>query len=371
MLTLMNHADELLMPSDVTRTSATTASAETQAAVGEPPSVKLIVRLFVIPLLIVAAAVGVMMLISLLAGSPASFNEALARFKNPGGARTADWLIGPASKQRYLDAQTLVNEMKLGLPEPERVRLARELSDILENHTRADEGEVQHFVLLALGRVWQRDPSQPPFTSAEAAESRRNVVGTLLRYADAKELATRKAALLATVYLAGTDEASLAIPTLLAKLNDPREDLDVRIAAATALGPLGRPDDPRTIDALESATRDSDPHNRELVWSASLSLAQLNRQEVADTILMLLNREDLSEIEVADREEDPNNPRFRKLNEKEKERILINTMLGARNLKVDAVQQQIRKLTETDPSVRVRAAGQEILKGGTMIESGR
>jgi hypothetical protein len=123
------------------------------------------------------------------------------------------------------------------------------------------------------------------------------------------------------------------------------------------------------IDALHAAMRDSDPHNRELVWSSALSLAQLNRSEVSDTILMLLSRDELAQLEVADREEDPKNPRFRKLNEKEIERILINTMLGARKLDVPAVQQQIRKLTETDKSARVRAAGQEILQGGKTLEA--
>jgi hypothetical protein len=362
------------MPSDLKRATAPAGATPSSAsgaapAVVEPPSVKLIVRLFVIPLFIVAAAVGVMMLISMLAGSGASFDEALQRFKNPGGERTADWLVGPAAKQRYLDAQTLVNEMKSGMNEQQRVALARELGDVLANHTRPDEGEVQHFVLLALGRVWQRDPSQPPMTSPEAAGSRREVVDALLRYAAAPELATRKAAVLATVYLAGYEEADRAIPTLVAKLSDANEDIDVRIAAATALGPLAEPGDARVIDALSAALRDGDPRNLELVWSSALSLAQLGQANVADTVLLLLDREELSQVKVLDREQDPRNPAFRNLSEKEIERILINTMLGARNLKVDAVQQRIRQVAQSDPSARVRAAGQEILRGASAVES--
>ena len=357
---------ELPMPSDVKRAAATSSAT---APLAEPPSVKLIVRLFVIPLLIVGAAVGVMMLISLLAGSGASFEEALQRFKNPGGARTADWLVGPAAKQRYLDAQTLVNQMKSGMTEPQRVALAAELSDIVANHTRPDEGEVQHFVLLALGRVWQRDPSQPPMTSPEAVASRKAVVETLLRHADAPELPTRKAAVLATVYLAGYDEAEQAIPKLIAKLSDSNEDIDVRIAAATALGPLANPTDTRAIDALQATMRDTDPRNVELVWSSALSLAQLNQPDVADTVLLLLDRDELAQVKVLDREQDPRNPAFRTLSDKEIERILINTMLGARDLEVDAVQQQIRKVAANDPSARVRAAGQEILRGATAVES--
>lgn len=356
------------MPSDVKR--QTTRASQDQPVV-EPPSIKLIVRLFVIPLLIVAAAVGVMALISMLAGSAASVEEAIARLKNPGGGRTAEWLVGPGSKQRYLDAQTLVNEMKSGMDEARRTKLTDELIDILDNHTRPDEGDVQHFILLALGRTWQVDPSQPAMNSPEAVAARKRVVEALLRYADAKELATRKAAVLATVYLAGRDESALVIPTIVAKLNDGSEDLDVRIAAATALGPLARGDDASAIAALQSAMRDADPRNLELVWSAALSLAQLNQPDVADTILLLLSRDELKAVKVYDREADPKNPVFRALSEQEIERILINTMIGASKLNVPAVQEQIRKLAETDPSARVRASGKQILHGGKVDEPRR
>src|SRR5215213_3797691 len=77
----------------------------------EPPSAKLIVRLFLIPLLIVAAAVGIMFLIGRMAGDSASFEEALTRLRNPGGERTADLLVGPGSKQRYMDAKTIADKI--------------------------------------------------------------------------------------------------------------------------------------------------------------------------------------------------------------------------------------------------------------------
>src|SRR5213082_3206203 len=105
---------ELPMPSDVLKQAAGPAAmagapaAPTTADVPpsteplvEPPSVKLIVRLFVIPLIILGLAVGVMFLISLMAGGTPTMEEALERLKRPGGNRTADFLVGPASKQRY------------------------------------------------------------------------------------------------------------------------------------------------------------------------------------------------------------------------------------------------------------------------------
>ena len=355
------------MPSDVVKDAQAAepggkAGAAASQSVVEPPSVKLLVRLFVIPLLIVAAAVGVMFLISLLAGGTPSMEEALQRLKQPGGNRTADWLIGPASKQRYMDAKTLVDKMKGGMTEAERIKLVDELADILQNHTRDSEGEIRHFLLLALGRAWQKDPARPDVVgSAAGAASRRKVIDTLARYAGDKEVATRKAALLATVYLAGWPEVRQAIPLLVEKVGDGREDLDVRLAAATALGPVAGPQDREVIEALQTAMRNVGEHDTELEWSAALSLAQLGQTDVAPNILKLLSREELAGMRYYDRESDSKNPSFRPLNDQEQQRILINTMIGARNLPVSEVQQQLRKLAESDPSPRVRAAGRELL----------
>jgi hypothetical protein len=323
--------------------------------------VKLIVRLFVIPLFIVAVAVGVMFLISLLAGGTPSMEEALERLKSPGGNRTAEWLVGPASKQRYMDAKTLVDKMKAGMGEAERIRLADELIDVLQNHTRGGEGEIRHFLLLALGRTWQKDPTQPEMNSEAARASRLKVLDILSKHAGDPEIATRKAALLATVYLAGQPEVKRVIPLLVEKVGDPKEDLDVRMAAATALGPIASPSDANVIEALQSAMREGEPRNAELEWSAALSLAQLGQTDVAPTILKLLSRQELAEMRYYDRESDPQNPAFRPLNDQEQQRILINTMIGARNLPVPAVQDQLKKLAESDPSPRVRAAGRELL----------
>jgi hypothetical protein len=90
-------------------------------------------------------------------------------------------------------------------------------------------------------------------------------------------------------------------------------------------------------------------------------MAQLNQPDVADTILMLLNRDELNKLEVLDRETDPKNPTFHLLSEQEKLRILINVMEGAKHLKVPAVQDKLRDLAKNDPSPRVRATGVEIL----------
>jgi len=354
----MEPLDPLPMPSDV-KDGQPAPSAAVEDSVIEPPSVKLIVRLFLIPLVIVAIAVGVMFLIGLLAGGEPSFDEAVARMRNPGGGRTVDMLVGPGSKQRYIDAKTIVDKMKQGMTSDERIKLAGTLIDILDSHTADDEGEVRHFLLLALGRVWQLPADGADLPGAAA--SREAVVSLLLKYARSSDISTRKAAILALVYLRGLPEAPRAIPMLMETVRNEGEDLDVRLAAATVLGPLGASDNTEVIDALQFAMRDTDKRNIELVWQAALSLAQLNRPEVADVILQLLDRQSLAEFEYYDRETDPKNPEFRKLSEQEQQRILINTMLGARNLNVPEIRAKLEDLAKNDLSPRVREAGIEVL----------
>src|SRR5436309_11203149 len=125
--------NDLPMPSDVKPKPQAAAAVLEQKPV-EPPSVKLIVRLFLIPFFIVAAAVGVMFLIGRLAGGSPSFDEALARLRNPGGERTVDVLVGPGSKQRYMDAKTVADKiMKVGADPGERVKISDDLIDVRDH----------------------------------------------------------------------------------------------------------------------------------------------------------------------------------------------------------------------------------------------
>src|SRR5215213_8760374 len=106
------------MPSDV-------KSAAAPAPI-EPPSAKLLVQLFVVPLVIVGLAVGVMFMIGFFAGAGAtpSVDQALQRLSNPGGQRTADVLVGPGSKQRYMDAKAVADKLlKIGATPQERIRI--------------------------------------------------------------------------------------------------------------------------------------------------------------------------------------------------------------------------------------------------------
>jgi hypothetical protein len=266
-----------------------------------------------------------------------------------------------------MDAKTLVDRMKEpgGMSEAERIRLAADLREVLEKYTTDNEGDVRHFLLLALGRVWQKASPTEAMNSPEATASRRETIGMLLKYAQSPLVSNRKAAILAMAYWAGREEVREALPLLISKVRDEKEDLDVRLAAATVLGPVATPDEKDVIDALQYALRDTDPAHVELVWGAALSLAQLGQRDVADTILKLLDRGELSKVQVLDRETEPKNPVYHNLSDQEQQRILINTIIGAAKLDVPTVQDRLRQLRDSDPSPRVRAAAMQVMEDRT------
>ena len=351
---------------DAARSSSGGEQDRGAGAVVEPPSAKLILRLFLVPLIIAAAVVGIMVPIAHMAGGPSSLDSAMERLKNPGGERTMS-LVGPGAKQRYMDAKTLVDHMKAGLDEGQRIRLADQLVELLDRYVRPEEGEVQHFVLLALGRVWQKDPKQAEMKSLAAEASREKVLDTLMKYFDAQDVSARKAAILAVAFWQGQDEAKRAIPALIRKLGNAQEDVDVRMAAATTLGNIGSGDDAEVVEALKQAMNETDAQKAELVWNAASALARLGREEAAPTMMKLLNRDELSKLKVYDRE-DPRVADFRTLTDLEQQRFLANAMESAAKLKDPEIQAQLRKIAESDPSMRIRAMAREVLSGNKPSE---
>lgn len=363
---------ELPLPSDVRGGSAAGERARVGYAspkgtpqdksLPEPPTFRGLVRLFVIPLLIAGGVVAIMIPIGRMAGGNLTLEQHLERLKQPGGERTMG-LIGPASKQRFIDAKAVVDHMKGGLSEEQRVKLAGQLVEILEKHTKADEGDVQHMLLLALGRVWQQEPGEAAMNSEAAIQSRALVLETLKKHLTAQQPRARTAAALAMAWSRGQVESDAAIAVLAAKLNDGLEDLDVRMACAAALGAIATSSDQSAVDALNSARSDGDARNSELVWTAAVALARMGRMEAKPTVMMLLDRAELEKLRVYDRETDPQNPVFRNLNEAEQQRFLLNAMEGAKHLNDEEVRGRLERIAKEDKAVRVRTGATEILRG--------
>jgi len=197
------------------------------------------------------------------------------------------------------------------------------------------------------------------------------VLEMLLKYFDAgagkpggvtpADISARKAAILSLAFWQGQDEARRAIPALVRKLGNADEDVDVRMAAASTLGNIATSEDAEVVEALKQALNETDPQKAELVWNSASALARLGREEAVPTMMKLLNRTELARMKVYDRE-DPRQP-MRELSDLEQQRFLANAMESAAHLKVPEIQLQLKKIAESDPSMRVRTMAVEVLNG--------
>jgi hypothetical protein len=175
---------------------------------------------------------------------------------------------------------------------------------------------------------------------------------------------------LAPAFWRGYEEADAALPVLAGKLKDMKEDLDVRLGAATTLGFIGNASNPPVVDALKGALREDDPRNSELVWMSAVALTELGLPDGEDTVMKLLDRKELSQLKYYDRETDPKNPAFRALGEQEQQRYLINAMEGIRvgmqtNPQVrlsSAILARLKEIAAKDPSQRVQWEAGEVLR---------
>lgn len=314
---------------------------------------KLLIRLILLPLLIVLGIVAVWIPIARVTGAPASIEQEIARLKSPTSS----------ARQRQMSALGVAEHLRAGLSrgmsETERVRLSGMLAEIVERHSPPDDGAVRTVLLQGIGRVWQVTPGQEPMDSPEAVAARKRALAVLNKDAEAADIDTRKASILALLWWRGRAEVREAIPTLLVKLADTREDLDVRISAAVTLGNIATGADTPVVEALLAARADAEAANAELVWNASLALARLGRLDARPTLLMLLDRAELAKLRVYDRERNPSQPAPRPLTDAEQQRFLINAMEAVRGLNDAELKERLRVLSESDPSPRVRAAAHE------------
>ncbi len=245
----------------------------------------------------------------------------------------------------------LVLAITQGMTPERRADLSNRIVKVIERGDRWRTDPA--FPLLALGRVWENEPRTG---DAAALAARRRALQTLLAQTTSADTSRRKAAVLALAFWRDATDANSVRRALLERLGDAREDLDVRIAAAAALGSMAGLADQPVISALEQAHRSSEGRDAELSWNAGLSLARLGHPSATPTLLALLDRAVLEKLTIYDRHADPIKPPQRNLNEAEIERFLINAIGAAARCVDPAVQARLHELARSDPSPRVRAA---------------
>ncbi len=276
----------------------------------------------------------------------------------------------------------LAAAMSRGMTAQQRIDLSARVVDMLDRPARGQPDAT--LLLLSLGRIWQplpqvsgRDgsPSRPGLAptagvdtggtasaqSTALSTARHKAAQTLLTHLASPDIPRRKATALAFAFWKTNPETAAICPRLIDRLNDPREALDVRITAAVSLGAISQPSDKTVIAALEQARNLADERQAELAWNAALALARLGQPSATGTLLKLLDRRELSQLTIYDRESDPRNPQPRKLTDYEIERFLINAIEASSALPDPAATDRLRQLAQSDPSARVRTTASNIL----------
>ena len=265
-----------------------------------------VAQLFLIPLAIISASVGLFVLFSLMTGESRDPSEYLAEVRS--GSKTRRF---PAA---YELAKVLATEEELA-SEPRFVsELARTFVE-----TRDEEPEVRRYLALALGQV--ADPLG---------------LNALLSGLDDPDAQTR----IYVVWALGAVGDPRAVPPLVEQLKDP--DPGVRKMASYSLGGLG---DPRAVPSLEAALEDDVV---DVQWNAALSLGQMGHRTALPVLHRMLDREYLDRVEG--------------ITPEQKQAAMINAIRALAILEDPGSIEVLSRLSRADPSLEVRSVALDAIQ---------
>lgn len=251
---------------------------------GEPPSVPLIARLFVVPAILVSMlVVGLMIVVVLFGwssiGQRPSVTDLVKTLKSAPGDRKGDVALFPQDKEVWLAAQELAERLRRRdqeLKPDELGQLANDLATIMAEFEARPAGGAELsqgerlkavFVLLALARVGVEPAAATVFGAMASPDAE-----------------IRQTAVRACVELPRDAIKPEYTEQLARLLNDSSHE--VQLLACVALGQLARPGDAAAVAAL--ATKLSD--DRELRWNAALALGRLGSLRGKLELLSMLDR---------------------------------------------------------------------------------
>ena len=271
----------------------------------EPSAATLITQFFVIPLLVIAVAVGVFLMFGMLTQESRSASDYLDEVRSGSRAR------------RYQAAFELSKMLDY---DPEAARepgFAAELGRVFVE-SRDQEPEMRRYLALALGRVGL------PAT-----------VEALLTGLDDPDPQTR----IYTVWALGAVGDSRAVAPIAVLLQD--ADPGVRKIAAHALGSLG---DPGAIPGLTTALDDSEV---DVQWNAALSLGQLGDPAGLPILHRMLDRDYLGRLEGVTPEQT--------------EQAMVNAIRVLAMLEDGTARDRLQELSDHDSSLDVRSVARDAL----------
>lgn len=266
-----------------------------------------LVQLFLFPMLIAGVGVGIFFLFWYLTHERKTFDEYLA------GLRSR------SETQRYQAAYDLAEQLQREGPEFVGPDGAARLAEFFAG--ASGEPELRQFLAAALARL--ADPATVPALVTglddETVEVRILSAAALGRIGDAR-----------------------AVDGLAGALDD--ESHEVRASAAAALGAIR---DPRAVPAVAALLSDRDPIVRA---QAAVALAYLGDPSGVPVLLECLDRAALARNERLSGEGDV-------------ERTMRSAIEALAKLGTEEAKPALRRLSESDPNLRVRAAALESVEG--------
>jgi len=277
---------------------------EDDESTGEPRGAgRLIARFFLLPLLVVGAAVGVFLVFNLMTFERRSPRDYLQEVR--GGTANRRW------QAAFELSRSLPN-----LPPEERAALTVETLRIFEGLSgkRPEDIPVRRYLVLVLGRLGES--SALPALEAAAVDP---------------DPDTRLYAVWALGKIGDKD----AFPTVLEASHS--EDAGARKMAAYVLGQLG---DPRAIPRLQVLAEDKVADVR---WNAAIALAELGDASGLPVLRSMIDRSALTRQAA-------------QLSSDQSEAAMVNALKALTLLKDAATLPAIEKLAKEDPNLRVRDA---------------
>jgi HEAT repeat protein len=267
----------------------------------QPPKASA-VRFFLLPLLVVGAAVGIFLVFNLMTFDRRSPAEYLQEVRGGGPNR------------RWQAAFELSREVSRIAPGPERDALAAETLRIFEglSRNRPEDVPVRRYLVLVLGKLGNRA-----------------AVPVLLASARDPDSETR----LYSVWALGVLADPRALDTILESSNS--EDPGARKMAAYVLGRLGqRQAVPRLKVLLEDSVAD-------VRWNAAIALATLGDRTGLPVLRSMIDRAGLSRLA---------------LTSDQTEAAMVNALKALSLLRDSESLPLIEKIGREDPNLRVREA---------------
>ena len=263
---------------------------------------RLIARFFLLPLLVVGAAVGIFLVFNLMTFERRTPRDYLQEVR--GGSANRRW------QAAFELSRSLPN-----LPPEERAALTAETLRIFEGLSgkRPEDASVRRYLVLVLGRLGE--PAALPALQAAAKDP---------------DPDTR----LYAIWAIGKIGDRSALPAVLEASQS--DDAGARKMAAYVLGQLG---DPQAVPRLEVLAEDKVADVR---WNAAIGLAELGSSSGLPVLRSMIDRAALA--------------RLAEITSEQAEAAMVNALKALSLLKDAGTLPQIEKVAKDDPNLRVRDA---------------